>query len=399
MKSTRSSIFFSLLFLCFTLIFNVAYGTSEIFRTNHFIYEVPDGWIFSSGTSANFHYAQRERSLAGGYLTVLEYDQTKYGVLQYKSIINSYEELADGFINDDGYIGGMLFREITLDGKPAYFYEFEMTLGGEKAQVAGIALYDEGFMVILLYATDSINRAITNETLMKIGATLRLKKNEIAVLNQNSLTLRELFPCKAIAKQVRDACGMVSIDQVPTAEQLSRVAEITSFKVDEPIDDLTGISHLPNLQYLNLYDKNICNSISELPAEFYTLENICSINISGTSVEKFSDALCSMVSIRSLTLWNSKLQSLPDEIGNLSNLDYLNIMYTQIDKLPDSICKCINLKRLLCKGSNLSSLPENIGYLTALRELDISDTKIKSLPFSIYDLQLETFEKSGLPIE
>ena len=214
-------------------------------------------------------------------------------------------------------------------------------------------------------------------------------------------TLREIFPCIALAKLVRDQAGMVSIDQAPTAEQLEKITSISSYNIasGDIIDDLTGISYLVNLNQLQLYEDKKCSLIKSLPDEFFTLKNVRSLDVSGTGIDDLTEAFCNMVSIKSLTLWNSHLTSLPKNIGNLINLNYLNIMYTKIAELPESIGNCRNLERLLCGSSELTQLPESIGLLTALNELDISNTNITSLPSSIYNLTLETFDKQGLDIE
>lgn len=173
------------------------------------------------------------------------------------------------------------------------------------------------------------------------------KRNKEKLANVEGKTLIEMFPDKNLAIIVRDATGLISIEHVPTQEQLDTVTLIPTGH--EPIADLTGIGTLRKLKYFNLNRKD---TVEVLPEELFTLEQLQSFSIP-----------------------NAAIKELPEALGNLTELTEINIRSTEIAKLPESI-----------------------GNLKELKRLNISHTKITELPESIFTLELKSFERDGLSL-
>ena len=183
-------------------------------------------------------------------------------------------------------------------------------------------------------------RAITEEIASRHRADLASSEEQ---------KLIDIIPDEGFASLVRDAIGLISVNDPVTQEQLDTVTRINNANSEPTICSLQGIDRLTNLEYLMIYYKT--------------------------------------------------LDHLPDEIGNLASLETLYVVDCGLTSVPDSICNLANLEELSIAGNDIESLPDDIGSLGSLKELDISNTSITRLPETIYALQLEKFRREGLNIE
>lgn len=166
-------------------------------------------------------------------------------------------------------------------------------------------------------------------------------------------TISDLFPDEWIARHIRDELGKFSTNDIITQDELDTIEKLyisgqTSDHIQ--ISTLEGVQHLRNLKRL----------------EINLQENICEI---------------------------------PEWVGTLTKLTYLEFRYCPITIVPDCVCELINLKVLILFGSDIIELPDDIGNLTELKTLDISYTKITELPMSIYNLNLDKFNREGLDVD
>ena len=178
----------------------------------------------------------------------------------------------------------------------------------------------------------------------KYELDIRNKDNTVTELKP----LKEMFECENVAIYVRDHIGLISIDQTPTEEQLSKVTSLISSS-DKPFTSLKGISCLKNL-----------------------------LDFTGSSKDTYT--------------------TIPDEFYSLSKIEFIHMPYTKINEISPLIGNLSNLESLNLSDTQISSLPEEIGNLTKLRYLNISRTKITELPSSIYNLNLEKFIRDGLEL-
>ena len=175
-------------------------------------------------------------------------------------------------------------------------------------------------------------------------------RNEAMLLGSEEHTVAELFPDKVFAKYIRDECGLVSIHDPVTQDQLDSIKKVYFLSKNDGLSSLDGILYLHNITELALY-------------------------------------------------YQSNLTVIPEDINQLSKLEYLNIERCGVSELPDSICDLAYLETLNIANTNISKLPDDIGNLENLTKLNISNTKISVLPQSIRNLSLSEFKKDGLDIE
>ena len=181
----------------------------------------------------------------------------------------------------------------------------------------------------------------------------------------------------AIPKEIR---------QLKRLQVLDLSGKYTEFNDDNTLG-------LPNLLHLDISN---CN-YSQVPKPLLipSLESI-RYNCLDSSL---SDDFFSLENLKSLDLSGSQISSLPDSLGILENLQYLDLSDSQISSLPDSLGILGNLQDLVLSGSQISSLPNSLGNLENLQYLDLSDSQISSLPNSLGNLEnLQYLDLSGSQI-
>ncbi|PWA87835.1 disease resistance protein (TIR-NBS-LRR class) family [Artemisia annua] len=136
-------------------------------------------------------------------------------------------------------------------------------------------------------------------------------------------------------------------------------------------------SNLPQLQFR-------CSYKECLPSSVGNIEKLISFGLCAcTDLKKFSDIICSLQCLTSLTL-KCNIPEFPKDLGQLECLEELYLSSTKIKHLPDSICMLKHLKSLTVdRGDLLEKLPEDLGKLECLEKLKVSSKKIKYLPYSI----------------
>ncbi|MEG4808997.1 GTP-binding protein, partial [Microcoleus sp. F8-D1] len=79
------------------------------------------------------------------------------------------------------------------------------------------------------------------------------------------------------------------------------------------------------------------NQLTSLPEELRSLENLCSINLSGNPLGRIPELLLEMKQLESLNLTRIGLTEIPEAIGQLSNLTGLYLWNNQIAAIPDAL--------------------------------------------------------------
>lgn len=203
--------------------------------------------------------------------------------------------------------------------------------------------------------------------------------------------INDLFADKAIAEFVREKTGKIDVSQEVTQGELNEITDMKIFSADDygPVENLEGISHLQNLEYLGLY--NTCApNLATLPEELFSLQKLKELDVHSSSITELPAEIGNLQNLETLSVGWTGISELPNQIGNLTNLRSLVISYTAVSDIPESIGELTNLETLEMPKTEVSVLPDSIGNCKALKKLNISDTKITNLPESLYNLKLDS---------
>jgi len=142
--------------------------------------------------------------------------------------------------------------------------------------------------------------------------------------------------------------------------------------------------------------------LTEFPSWLRNAVSLRHLSIRETKITFIPDWIGELQSLTELSLgpYNNNLKTLPDSLGKLVNLVKLEIRLP-IEKLPDNIGNLANLVNLELYNSSIEKLPDSIGDLLSLTELSLEGNQnLKTLPDSIGKLKnLVKFNLSGSPIE
>ncbi|XP_047212288.1 toll-like receptor 21 [Girardinichthys multiradiatus] len=140
--------------------------------------------------------------------------------------------------------------------------------------------------------------------------------------------------------------------------------------------------HLPNLQYLNLDQNQLC-SID--PLAFHKLHQLKYLNMSFNSLSELSPVLFEdLHSLTSLSLINNILKALPEgifsNVVNLQNLNMRNNHLTNFSAVVKSVSHLTNLTFLELGFNNLTSLSDlNIPLPQSLKVLNLQRNNLHTL--------------------
>ncbi|XP_078158080.1 putative disease resistance protein RGA1 [Carex rostrata] len=131
--------------------------------------------------------------------------------------------------------------------------------------------------------------------------------------------------------------------------------------------DFSMASKLRALQMESLYNELDDQSLSSIG----NLKHLRYLSLG--NVGTLPECICSLYSLRNLSLKGSSLIELPNNIGNLISLEEL-IIYrcSNLTVLPDSLCQLKALRKLFISSCHeINELPNNIGNVVNLEELRI----------------------------
>ncbi|KAL5722587.1 hypothetical protein ACHQM5_006093 [Ranunculus cassubicifolius] len=179
-------------------------------------------------------------------------------------------------------------------------------------------------------------------------------------------------------------------------------------------DTLYCLSHLPNLQHLDLsyvdlrnasfsfHAINMFPSLSELvldycqlPNEFFSIlpSNLTSLSIlSNVLGGQFPNAIRKFTNLRRLDISYSRFRGkLPGWLGELKNLHYLDLSYNVFrGGIPNSLCNLSSLSVLNIGYNYLNgSIPSCLGAMQLLQEISLPNNELTGLiPASFCSLRL-----------
>ena len=142
--------------------------------------------------------------------------------------------------------------------------------------------------------------------------------------------------------------------------------------------DVSWLTHLRSLQYLNLDSVNL-NTVTDWPHVVTGLPSLRFLHLSDCSLSgMLPEWVGQLTSLVSLDLSrNSFTGPLPEFIGNLSGLRILDLSWNNFTgPLPESISYLGSLRTLDLSYNNLTGLPQGVGTLSNLTDLYVTHNQL-----------------------
>ena len=146
---------------------------------------------------------------------------------------------------------------------------------------------------------------------------------------------------------------------------------------------------MPRLDVLCLRN----NAIKVVPARITALApTLVELDLSNNFLSALPDEIGSLRRLRQLSVGRNLLYQLPDSIGELrSSLKLLWVQHNRLTRLTDAVCKLVKLEDLNLFDNRLSQLPTAISALTQLKFLSIGYNRFEALAPALFTMpSLET---------
>ncbi|MBF7091988.1 hypothetical protein IUY40_10595, partial [Flavobacterium sp. ALJ2] len=126
-----------------------------------------------------------------------------------------------------------------------------------------------------------------------------------------------------------------------------------SYSKDLSYSDLSTLSELENLEYLDLRS---CKIKGSLPASWSKLKKLNALHLNSNSISSLPEEFGEIENLVTLDLSYNELKTLPASMGNLSYLATLNLSYNQLEVLPKEFENLNALKTLQLNNNKISDI-------------------------------------------
>jgi hypothetical protein len=142
-----------------------------------------------------------------------------------------------------------------------------------------------------------------------------------------------------------------------------------------------GIVKFPKLDSLYFSGKNSSDFIKSFENHAYGLNNIKSVYIEGSGIQKVPSFIFNLPKLKELTFrYEHELREIPLKIFKLSSLTKLSFEYNRkIKVIPDEIKKLKNLERFNLWSANLEYISPELYLLPKLKYINLAYSHYKPL--------------------
>ncbi|MHA2297080.1 MAG: leucine-rich repeat domain-containing protein [Candidatus Hodarchaeales archaeon] len=162
-----------------------------------------------------------------------------------------------------------------------------------------------------------------------------------------------------------------------------------SFFIEKPEEDEIVTLDFPDmegecsLKSLSLYGSRI----SCIPENIGNLTSLENLSIEATTFPELPDNIGNLENLNAIYFRKNSFTELPESFGNLSNLETITIEKNNLKQFPDSFGNLKNLKQLWLTYSRINSLPDSFGELENIEDVIIYYTELSTLPESFGNLK------------
>lgn len=94
----------------------------------------------------------------------------------------------------------------------------------------------------------------------------------------------------------------------------------------------------------------------------------------------FSRLLRYLTGVREIRLGWQSWMALPKGLADLQELRSLTVLNTPVQRFPDFLTACPHLAELVLRGTDISSIPASVQEFRRLRRLDFSNNPVSQIP-------------------
>lgn len=128
-------------------------------------------------------------------------------------------------------------------------------------------------------------------------------------------------------------------------------------------------------------------ALTRLTDSIIACKSLTYLDLSINNLEKFPDAITSLLALEELYLNDTFLEYLPANFGRLTNLRILELRDNNLITLPKSVSRLLHLRRLDIGNNEFTELPDVIGHLTGLMELWCDGNRIRRINCNVANLK------------
>ncbi len=139
------------------------------------------------------------------------------------------------------------------------------------------------------------------------------------------------------------------------------------------------------LKTLNLYN----NRLEEIPDSIGNLKQLRTLNLGSNNLTYIPTSIIKMKKLKSLVLSKNNLREIPECVRSLVNLENLYGFQSSISEIPNWIGELSALKKIYLYDTYITQLSESISRLKELKELVVPVAAINHLPDSLETLYNE----------
>ena len=285
--------------------------------------------------------------------------------------------------NADGTLYYSTDGEYPSTARPAY--SAPITLGGGETVIYAISVAENGLvspLSILGYTVNGvIEPAIFMDSTMEATVREMINADSDDIIYTNELWDITEFTVPSGISSLDDLRLMPYLKSLTIVNQkmddldfLSHLPKLTTLNLTDcrfPSDDLSAVAALPNLNSLTLHNCGI-STIADLEGAVY-LEYL---DLSGNGGLRSLDALASMTALKELHLQNNAVVDLT-VLSGLTALEKLDVSYNALTTLAP-ISGCIKLNWVNADGNQLTTL-DGICDLALLHELSVDYNQLTDI--------------------
>lgn len=285
--------------------------------------------------------------------------------------------------NADGTLYYSTDGEYPSTARPAY--SAPITLGGGETVIYAISVAENGLvspLSILGYTVNGvIEPAIFMDSTMEATVREMINADSDDIIYTNELWDITEFTVPSGISSLDDLRLMPYLKSLTVVNQkmddldfLSHLPKLTTLNLTDcrfPSNDLSTVAALPNLNSLTLHNCGI-STIADLEGAVY-LEYL---DLSGNGGLRSLDALASMTALKELHLQNNAVVDLT-VLSGLTALEKLDVSYNALTTLAP-ISGCIKLNWVNADGNQLTTL-DGICDLALLHELSVDYNQLTDI--------------------